>query len=82
MSAYIVFPSLHQAQRGRNALNGKGIPVQVVKAPRALEEKGCAYALRLSEQWLKDAATRLAADRIEHGRIFLRDGEQYREAEP
>ena len=81
MSAYIVFPNLHQAQRGRNALSGKGIPAQVVKAPRSLEEKGCAYALRLSERWLKEAVLRLSDDRIQHGRIFLRDGEQYREAE-
>ena len=81
MSAYIVFPTLLQAQRGFYTLSGKGIPAQVVKAPRDLEEKGCAYALRLSEKWLRDAEARLSDGQIGHGRIYVRDGGGYREAE-
>lgn len=81
MSAYIVFPTLLQAQRGFYAVSRKGIPAQVVKAPRSLEEKGCAYALRLAEKWRGDAVACLSDDRIRHGRVFVRRGEEYREAE-
>ena len=81
MSAYIIFPNLLQAQRGGYALGGKGIPAQVVKASRALEEKGCAYGLRLADKWLKAALIQLSDSQIDHGRVYVRDGSGYREAE-
>ena len=70
MSAIVLFRSLLQAQRGGRALARVGIPANVVKAPRAVEENGCAYGVRFSEKWLSEALRRLAEQEISHGRVY------------
>ena len=79
MSAYILFPTLLLAQRGNRLLSESGIPSQVVKAPRQTEEKGCAYAVRMSERWLHRSLGVLDDGSIPHGKIFLPEGDRFRE---
>ena len=70
MSALILFRTLLHAQRGGQLLARHGIPGTVVKAPRGTEEKGCAYALRLSARRLERAIQILKAEDYPYGRVF------------
>ena len=80
MSVYILFPTLLQAQRGNRLLSESGIPAQVVKAPRQMGDKGCAYGVRMSERWLDRSLRVLDAGTIRYGRIFVPEGDGFREA--
>ncbi len=71
MSALILFRTMLYAQRGGQLLSRYGIPGTVVKAPRGTEERGCTYALRLSEQRLERAIRILKEDEFPYGRVFL-----------
>ena len=71
MSALILFRTLLYAQRGQQMLSRRGIPGTVVKAPRGTEEKGCAYALRLSDRRLDRAVRILKDEEYPYGRVFL-----------
>ncbi len=79
MSVYILFPTLLQAQRGRKLLSDNGVPAQVVKAPRQMGEKGCAYAVRMSDRWLERSLGALDDGTIRYGRIFVPEGDGFRE---
>lgn len=74
MSALIIFKTLTQAQRGARFLSDNGIPVHVIKAPKALEEKGCAYGVRMTDHRLDTALRLLRDDRRTFGRVYLSDG--------
>lgn len=71
MSALILFRTLLYAQRGERFLAKNGIPATVVKAPRAAEDRGCTYALRISDRRRPRALELMARQGIEHGRVFL-----------
>ena len=71
MSALILFRTLLYAQRGQQMLSRHGIPGTVVKAPRGTEEKGCTYALRISDRRLDRTIRILKTEEFPHGRVFL-----------
>ena len=71
MSALILFRTLLYAQRGQRFLAGNGIPGTVVKAPRSTEDRGCTYAIRLSDRRRARALELMARQGIDHGRVFL-----------
>lgn len=71
MSALILFRTLLYAQRGARVLSKFGIPCTVVKAPRLAEDRGCTYALRLSDRRRVRALEALRSQGMEHGRVFL-----------
>ena len=71
MSALILFRTLLFAQRGQRLLGRFGIPGTVVKAPRGVEDRGCTYAVRLSERRRAQALEVLNKQGMEHGRVFL-----------
>ena len=83
MSALIVFKTLTQAQLAVRFLSDNGIPVNVIKAPRSLEEKGCAYAVRMTDHRLGTAVNALRENRWPFGRVYRSDGAGvYREVFP
>ena len=71
MSALILFRTLLYAQRGQRFLAKNGIPATVVKAPRAVEDRGCTYAVRLSDRRRVQALELLDRHQIEHGRVYV-----------
>ena len=79
MSCYIVFPSLTSAQCFDAALRRKGVPSSLVKTPRELEEKGCSYGIRIVDRWMEEAMDIMGKSGIGKYRVYLRDGEGYRE---
>lgn len=71
MSALILFRTLLYAQRGAHLLAKNGIPGTVVKAPRLAEDRGCTYAIRLSERRRSRALEILKKQGMDYGRVFL-----------
>ena len=71
MSALILFRTLLYAQRAQHFLAQNGIPGTVVKAPRSTEDRGCTYAVRLSDRRRARALELMASQGIDHGRVFL-----------
>ena len=41
---FVTFRSITFAQRGQNVLRSAGVPVQLQRTPRWMEEKGCGYS--------------------------------------
>lgn len=51
----IICRSLTYAQRTATALERAGITAYIMRAPRGVAEKGCAYAVKISERRLPGA---------------------------
>ena len=83
MSALILFRSLTYAQRGFFVLSRSGIPGKLIKAPRDLTDRGCAYGVLISDNRLAQAKEELAAQHAEYSSVWLRNAlGEYHEAEP
>ncbi len=71
MSALILFRSLSRAQQGVRSLSLGGVPAQVMRAPRAVSERGCAFAAGMGEKWLDEALAVLSRAGVGHEGAFL-----------
>ena len=82
MSALIMFRSLTRAERAVHILAARGIPSAVIRAPRGLSERGCAFAASLGERYLREALGVLEREGVAHEKAYLpRADGSYREAE-
>ena len=73
-SYWITFRSLTHAQRAARLLERSGLTVTLVKAPQALSDSGCAYALTLRRR-PEEALALLRKNNMRLGRAFRRDAE-------
>ena len=73
-SYWITFRSLTHAQRAARLLEHSGLTVTLVKAPQALSENGCAYALTLRRP--TEALALLRQGKLRFGRVFRRSASE------
>ena len=57
--------------RGQAVLRSAGIPVQLQRTPRWMEEKGCGYSLRLPPGYGAAAVEQLKQSGIPFSRLYL-----------
>ena len=83
MEHYLILArSVTYAQRMRRALDRAGIRSRVFRAPRDLTDLGCAYALRLSPEDLREALVVLHRERLDPVQVFVYQQGLYREVGP
>ena len=83
MEHYLILArSVTYAQRMQRALDRAGIGRRVFRAPRDLTNLGCAYALKLAPERLREALAVLHGERLEPVQIFLYQRGLYQEVEP
>ena len=68
---FCTFRSITFAQRGQAVLRSAGIPVQLQRTPRWMEEKGCGYSLRLPPGYGAAAVEQLKQSGIPFSRLYL-----------
>ena len=78
----VTFRSITAAQNAARALERAGIPSQVLRTPRALQEQGCGYCVRAPAE--PDAIRQLlTAALIAFRRLYRRGADGvWQEAEP
>ncbi len=80
---YIVCRSLTYAQRTATTLRKDGIHGSVLRAPKVISTGGCSYAVRILENQLSRALTRMNEEGLSPVRVFLGDaGGEFREVDP
>ena len=67
---YITLRSVTFAQRGRKLLEGAGIPCQMLRTPRWMEDRGCGYALKLRKQDCERAIALLDRGEIPWRKVY------------
>ena len=67
----ITFRSVTPAQRGESMLRRVGIDCVLTRTPRAMEEQGCGYSLRLRPVDAARAAAVLRQHQISYRKIYL-----------
>ena len=67
----ITFRSVTPAQRGERVLKGAGIHCRLQRTPRAMEEQGCGYCLKLPCGAVPEAAAILRRQQIPYRRVYL-----------
>ena len=75
----LIARSVTQAQRMASVLTGKGLRGGVLRAPTALNPKGCSYAVRIGRQELARAQEALQAAGIQPLHIYEKTEQGYRE---
>jgi hypothetical protein len=80
MKYYLVTSrSITQAQRMSAALERGGVSVNITRAPRALSEAGCGYAVRIDARGAARAAELLRAPGLRPAKVFEAENGVYRE---
>lgn len=83
MEEYLITArSVTQAQRMAQLLERKGLRAVAGRAPMGLTGKGCGYVLRIRGRMRTEAALGLLREAgFAPGQVFVRQDEEYREAE-
>ena len=76
----ILARSVTYAQRMQRALDRAGVRSRVYRAPRDLTDLGCAYALRVAPQDMRDALQVLRRENLNPVQIFAYRHGTYQEA--
>ena len=75
---YVNYRSLTKAQSAQHFLKQRGIPAELLRTPKALQENGCGYTLRMTEKAFQRARPLPPG----HGRIYLYESGGWEEAAP
>ena len=67
----ITFRSVTPAQRGEGVLKRAGIPCQLQRTPRQMEEQGCGYGLKIPCHQILKAAEILRTNQIPFRKGYL-----------
>ena len=67
---FITFRSVTIAQRGEGLLRKKGIPCQLLRTPRWMEEQGCGYCLRLRRGEIESVTQLLRDNNIQFRKVY------------
>ena len=79
---WVTFRSITAAQNAARALEQAGLPAQVLRTPRALQERGCGYCVRAPAE-PETIRQLLTAERIAFRRLYRRGADgAWQEAEP
>ena len=76
---YITFRSITPAQQGQRLLRRSGVEAVLQRTPRWMEEKGCGYCLRLSEQDCVRAVSLLRQTGLQFQKVYAGDNGQAEE---
>lgn len=68
---FITFRSVTFAQRGESEMKRVGIPCNVQRTPRWMEEQGCGYSIRLRCQDVTVAVERLKGKQVPYRKVYL-----------
>lgn len=68
---FITFRSVTFAQRGESELKRAGIPCNVQRTPRWMEEQGCGYSVRLRCQDVTVAVELLKRRQVPYRKVYL-----------
>ncbi len=71
--------SITQAQRMARILAEEGMHCRWFRAPTAISDQGCAYAVRVTAQQLQTAVVRLEEAGLPPRHIYRRDEDGYEE---
>lgn len=74
-SYFITFRSVTYAQRAERILKDAGLRCTLQRAPRAMEERGCGYALNLRQPDISAALALLRQAQVPMRKVYARDGE-------
>ena len=69
---FITFRSVTFAQRGESEMKRGGIPCNVQRTPRWMEEQGCGYSIRLRCRDVTAAAELLRRRQVPYRKVYLR----------
>lgn len=74
---FFTFRSVTHAQQAAGALNTAGIPVSILRTPKAIAVHGCGYSVQVPTGFYRQAADELTRHGVRYQRIFCRlpDGE-------
>ncbi len=78
-TCFITFRSVTFGQRGQRLLESAGIHCVLQRTPRALEEQGCGYCLRLQEKDCTRAMVLLRANQVSFRKLYRQQGESLEE---
>lgn len=67
---FITFRSVTIAQRGEGLLRKKGIPCQLLRTPRWMEEQGCGYCLRLRRGEIEPVIGLLRDSNVQFHKVY------------
>lgn len=74
-SYFITFRSITYAQRAERILKDAGVRCILQRAPRAMEERGCGYAVNLRQTDIAAALILLRQAQVPMRKVYTRDGE-------
>ena len=74
-TCFITFRSVTFGQRGQRLLESVGIHCALQRTPKALEEQGCGYCLRLQEKDCTRAMALLRANQVPFRKLYRQQGE-------
>ena len=77
-----VVRSVTAGQRGKAALERRGISARLLRSPGGLSENGCAYALYVRRRELRRAARLLEEARVEAPAYCMQPDGSYQRAAP
>ena len=75
---YVNYRSITKAQSAQRLLQQRGISAELLRTPKALQENGCGYTLRMTEKAYARARPLLQG----HGKIYLYQSGGWEEAAP
>ena len=73
---YVNYRSITKAQAAARLLQKRGVSAELLRTPKALQEKGCGYSLRMSEKAFLKAQPLPEG----HGRVYLYENRVWEEA--
>lgn len=79
MDAYITFRSVTHAQRGESVLYRAHLRASLQRTPRFMQDRGCGYSLRLSQQELTRAVSLLRENQVTFQKLYVRRGREFQE---
>ena len=71
MDVMITFRSVTPAQQGERSLRKRGIPCQLGRTPRYLQDQGCGYSLRVHSTDGARAVAQLREDGVAFRKAYL-----------
>ena len=67
---YITFRSVTYAQRGEAVLKRRGYKSNLMRAPKWMGQRSCAYALQVRRRQLPDCVAALRESTVEFSKVF------------
>ena len=71
LDCFITFRSVTFAQRGESELKRGGIPCNVQRTPRWMEEQGCGYSIRLRCRDITNGVEVLKRRQVPYRKVYL-----------